>query len=152
MLPTRPPGTSTWLPYLGETLDAGVATLLAEEAILGLRFVYGLEPQIMPGIELTGTSAPSDRGYLNGPIDDIQLRSWGIQLVDGRMPGFAAIIGAARTNQAAVEIVRQHSAHQLPRVATDARPLADGRGVINTYAHGLHPGTPQILQTEQGEQ
>ena len=31
-------------------------------------------------------------GHLNGPIDDIQLRSWGIQLVDGRMPGFAAIV------------------------------------------------------------
>ncbi len=99
--------TKTWLPYLGETLDAGVATLLAEEAILALRFAYGQEPQKVAGLELTGTSAPSDRGYLNGPIDDIQLRSWGIQLVDGRMPGFAAIIGCARTNQAAVEIVRQ---------------------------------------------
>jgi acetyl-CoA synthase len=101
-----PPGTKTWLPYLGETLDAGVATLLAEEAVMGLRFVRGEEPQKMPGLELTGSSAPG-LGYLNGPIDDIQLRSWGIQLVDGRMPGFAAIIGAARTNQAAVEIVRQ---------------------------------------------
>jgi acetyl-CoA synthase len=100
------PDDKTWLPYLGETLDAGVATLLAEEAIMGLRFAYGREPQPMPGLELTGTSAP-DTGYLNGPIDDIQLRSWGIQLVDGRMPGFAAIIGAARTNEAAVEIVRQ---------------------------------------------
>jgi acetyl-CoA synthase len=100
------PNDQTWLPYLGETLDAGVATLLAEEAIMGIRFARGQEPQPMPGLELTGSSAPGP-GYLNGPIDDIQLRSWGIQLVDGRMPGFAAIIGAARTNQAAVEIVRQ---------------------------------------------
>jgi len=46
-------------------------------------------------------------GYLNGPIDDIQLRSWGIQLVDGRMPGFAAIVGAAHSNEAAVAIVRE---------------------------------------------
>ncbi|HSJ53890.1 MAG TPA: CO dehydrogenase/CO-methylating acetyl-CoA synthase complex subunit beta, partial [Anaerolineae bacterium] len=105
LLHTPPPG-KTWLPYLGETLDAGVATLLAEEGVMALRFVYGQEPQKMPGLELTGTSAPGN-GYLNGPIDDIQLRSWGIQLVDGRMPGFAAIIGAARTNQAAVELVRQ---------------------------------------------
>ncbi len=100
------PTDRTWLPYLGETLDAGVATLLAEEGIMGIRFAYGLEPQKMPGLELTGSSAPAP-GYLNGPIDDIQLRSWGIQLVDGRMPGFAAVIGYARTNQAAVEIVRQ---------------------------------------------
>ena len=101
-----PPGNRLWLPYLGETLDAGVATLLAEEAIEGIRFAYGQEPAPMPGLKLTGSSAPAD-GYLNGPIDDIQLRSWGIQLVDGRMPGFAAIIGAAKTNEAAVEIVRQ---------------------------------------------
>ncbi len=87
------PNDQTWLPYLGETLDAGVATLLAEEGIMGIRFAYGQEPQPMPGLELTGSSAPGP-GYLNGPIDDIQLRSWGIQLVDGRMPGFAAIIGA----------------------------------------------------------
>jgi acetyl-CoA synthase len=100
------PSNATWVPYLGETLDAGVATLLAEEGIMGIRFAYGQEPQKMPGLELTGSSAPAD-GYLNGPIDDIQLRSWGIQLVDGRMPGFAAVIGAAKTNQAAVEIVRQ---------------------------------------------
>ncbi|MGD8518361.1 MAG: CO dehydrogenase/CO-methylating acetyl-CoA synthase complex subunit beta, partial [Anaerolineae bacterium] len=74
-----PPGSKTWLPYLGETLDAGVATLLAEEAVMGLRFARGEEPQKMPGLELTGSSAPGP-GYLNGPIDDIQLRSWGIQL------------------------------------------------------------------------
>jgi len=100
------PEAKTWVPYLGETLDAGVATLMAEEAIEGIRFAYGQEPAPMPGLTLTGSSAPGD-GYLNGPIDDIQLRSWGIQLVDGRMPGFAAIIGAAKTNEAAVEIVRQ---------------------------------------------
>jgi hypothetical protein len=46
-------------------------------------------------------------GHLNGPIDDIQLRSWGIQLVDGRMPGFAAIVGAAKSNEVAVKIVRE---------------------------------------------
>ena len=40
--------------------------------------------------------AENGSGHLNGPIDDIQLRSWGIQLVDGRMPGFAAIVGAAQ--------------------------------------------------------
>jgi acetyl-CoA synthase len=55
---------------------------------------------------MTGSSAPGD-GYLNGPIDDIQLRSWGIQLVDGRMPGFAAIVGAAKSNEVAVKIVRE---------------------------------------------
>ncbi len=113
LLHPQPEG-SIWLPYLGETLDCGVATLFAEEAIEGIRFAYGQQPEPMPGLQLTGTSFTSPDtegedagGYVNGPIDDIQLRSWGIQLVDGRMPGFAAIIGAAKSNEAAVQIIRE---------------------------------------------
>jgi len=108
------PGDTLWLPYLGETLDSGAATLLAMEAIEAVRFVRGQQPEPIPGLNLTGTSFTSPDGnggggggYANGPIDDIQLRAWGIQLVDGRMPGFAAIVGAARSNEAAVSIVRE---------------------------------------------
>ena len=110
------PGESVWLPYLGETLDSGTATLLATEAIEAIRFVRGQQPEPIPGLRLTGTSFTSPDagngdgeggGYANGPIDDIQLRAWGIQLVDGRMPGFAAIVGAAKSNEAAVSIVRE---------------------------------------------
>ena len=36
-----------WLPYLGETLDSGVATLYAEEIIEGVRFARHQEPQII---------------------------------------------------------------------------------------------------------
>ncbi len=107
------PGDNMWLPYLGETLDSGAATLFAEELIEGIRFARGVQPERIPGLNLTGTSftspdeAGNGGGYANGPIDDIQLRSWGIQLVDGRMPGFAAILGAAKTNEIAVQIVRE---------------------------------------------
>ena len=69
----------------------------------------------IPGLQLTGTSFTSPDGngdgdgggHANGPIDDIQLRAWGIQLVDGRMPGFAPSSGAAKSNEAAVSIVRE---------------------------------------------
>ncbi|RME82304.1 MAG: CO dehydrogenase/CO-methylating acetyl-CoA synthase complex subunit beta, partial [Caldilineae bacterium] len=109
------PSEKHWTPYLGETLDSGMATLLAAEAIEGIRFVYGLQPEPYPGFHLAGGTAftspdngdGSDDGHLNGPIDDIQLRSWGIQLVDGRMPGFAAIVGCAKSNEVAVQIVRE---------------------------------------------
>jgi len=109
------PGKEIWLPYLGETLDCGAATLLAEETIEGIRFARGLEPQkitwdssYIPSSSFTSPDADAEAGkLLNGPIDDIQLRSWGIQLVDGRMPGFAAVIGAARSNEAAVQIIRE---------------------------------------------
>ena len=118
------PSDCRWMPYLGETLDSGMATLFAAEAIEALRFVKGDEPQRIPGFHMTGgsftspdtlTAGPSPtgqkgeggNGFLNGPIDDVQLRSWGIQLVDGRMPGFAAIVGAAKSNEVAVKIVRE---------------------------------------------
>ncbi|MCJ7725270.1 MAG: CO dehydrogenase/CO-methylating acetyl-CoA synthase complex subunit beta, partial [Acidimicrobiia bacterium] len=111
------PSRGQWTPYLGETLDSGMATLLAAETIEAIRYVYGLQPESMPGFDLAGgTSFTSPdmnggegqppNGHLNGAIDDIQLRSWGIQLVDGRMPGFAAIVGCASSNEAAVQIVR----------------------------------------------
>jgi acetyl-CoA synthase len=111
------PSSRHWTPYLGETLDSGMATLIAAETIEAVRFVYGLQPEPKPGFKLAGgtsftspeaaTGAGTAGGYLNGPIDDIQLRSWGIQLVDGRMPGFAAIVGAAKSNEVAVKIVRE---------------------------------------------
>jgi acetyl-CoA synthase len=111
------PSAQRWTPYLGETLDSGMATLLAAEAIEAIRFVYSLQPEPMPGFKLAGGTAftspdgssngNGEDGHLNGPIDDIQLRSWGIQLVDGRMPGFAAIVGAAKSNEVAVKIVRE---------------------------------------------
>ena len=110
------PGQHMWLPYLGETLDAGMATLFAEEMIEGVRFAEGTEPQKITwgGQYQASTSftspelaAAGGEQRLNGPIDDIQLRAWGIQLVDGRMPGFAAIIGCAKSNEVAVKIVRE---------------------------------------------
>jgi acetyl-CoA synthase len=121
-----PPG-SRWTPYLGETLDSGMATLLAAEGIEGVRFVRGQEPMPYPGFTMTGSSAPGD-GYLNGPIDDIQLRSWGIQLVDGRMPGFAAIVGAAKSNEVAVKIVREL---QRRNILTFLSGNVNGRSIIH---------------------
>jgi len=109
------PAARHWSPYLGETLDSGMATLLAAESIEAIRFIYGLQPEPMKGFAPAGGTAftspdngdGSGNGHLNGPIDDIQLRSWGIALVDGRMPGFAAIVGAAKSNEVAVKIVRE---------------------------------------------
>ncbi len=104
------PAARYWTPYLGETLDAGMATLLAAESIEAIRFIYGLQPEPRPGFTLSGgTSYPhlEENGHLNGPIDDIRLRAWGIQLVDGRMPGFAAIVGCAKSNAVAVKIVNE---------------------------------------------
>lgn len=91
------PEDKIWKPYLGEALDSGMATLFAEEIILALRYIHGLEPAVDP-----------ETGYVyNGFITDTIQRNLGIQLVDGRMPGFAAIIGAAPDDDTAVKIVRE---------------------------------------------
>jgi len=84
------PEDELWLPYLGDTLDCGVATLIAEETIEALKFVMG---NPVEGIWLSFT-------------DDSTLRLQGIKLVDGRMPGFAAIVGCTETNEEAVRLVR----------------------------------------------
>jgi acetyl-CoA synthase len=127
------PSPERWTPYLGETLDSGVATLLAEEVIEAVRFIQGQQPEVYPGFELAGgTDYPelggNGDGHLNGPIDDIQLRSWGIQLVDGRMPGFAAIVGCARSNEVAVKIVLEL---QRRNILTFLCGNVNGRSIIH---------------------
>jgi acetyl-CoA synthase len=133
------PSEQRWTPYLGETLDSGMATLIAAEIIEAIRYVYGLQPERMPGFELAGGTAftspdagngaeAAADGHLNGAIDDIQLRSWGIQLVDGRMPGFAAIIGCAKSNAAAVQIVREL---QKRNILTFLSGNVNGRSIID---------------------
>jgi len=133
------PSQKHWTPYLGETLDSGMATLLAAETIEAIRYVYGLQPEPMPGFELAGGTSftspdmdggaeGSQNGHLNGAIDDIQLRTWGIQLVDGRMPGFAAIVGCAKSNEAAVQIVREL---QRRNILTFLSGNVNGRSIID---------------------
>jgi acetyl-CoA synthase len=139
------PDAEKWTPYLGETLDSGMATLIAAEVIEAIRFIYNLEPQLYPGFELAGGTAypgigsgDGRNGHLNGPIDDIQLRTWGIQLVDGRMPGFAAIVGAAKDNKTAVKIIREL---QKRNILTFLSGNVNGRSIIDQlYEEGVELG------------
>src|SRR5512144_447811 len=123
-----------------------MATLLAAETIAGVRCPPGLQPDLYPRFCLAGCTsftspefeAANGDGHLNGPIDDIQLRSWGIQLVDGRMPGFAAIVGAARTNKAAVAIVREL---QRRNILTFLSGNVNGRSIIDQlHEEGVEMG------------
>ena len=91
------PDEHLWKPYLGEALDSGMASLFAEEIIMAIRYVNGLEPVTDP-----------ETGYVyNGFVTDTIQRNLGIQLVDGTMPGFAAVIGAAPDDDTAVKIIRE---------------------------------------------
>jgi len=86
------PSEKLWLPYLGGTLDAGVATLWAEEIIEGIKYIDGPDP--VDGIWL-------------GAATDVIIRERGIEFVDGTAPGFAACVGAAKDSKTAVKIARE---------------------------------------------
>ncbi len=91
LLPLRP-SENVWLPYLGSALDAGVAALFACEILEACKYLIGPSP--VEGIWL-------------GAASDIIMRERGIEFVDGTAPGFAAITGAAPTNELAVKIARE---------------------------------------------
>ncbi len=85
------PFDDNWLPYLSQALDGGIAALMLEEILMLLRYAEGFEPA---------------NGY-EGFLSDTRMRTLGVQLVDGRIPGFAAIIGAPADSKTAVKIVRE---------------------------------------------
>ena len=88
------------LPYLGPTLDAGMATLFAEELIEAIRYLE------TPDFYISQEEPTDDHIWL-GAADDIILRKRGIEFVDGTAPGFAAVLGAAPTKEIAVNIARE---------------------------------------------
>ena len=88
------------LPYLAPALDAGMATLFAEEIIEALRY------QGEPDAYLTGEDPQDGRIWL-GAADDVILRKRGIEFVDGTAPGFAAIVGAAPSPEIAARIAQE---------------------------------------------
>jgi len=85
------PEERVWLPYLGHGLDEGAATMFAQEILCALDYLNGYE---LP------------EGYY-GFLTDTSQREVGIQLVDGRMPGFAAVLGPAPSNEVAVHVIRE---------------------------------------------
>ncbi len=88
------------LPYLGPTLDAGMATLFAEEISEAIRYLE------QPNFYTKTEDVTADNIWL-GAADDIILRKRGVEFVDGTAPGFAAIVGAAPTKEIAAKIAQE---------------------------------------------
>jgi acetyl-CoA synthase len=112
LLPQRP-SEEVWLPYLGSALDAGVATLFACEIIEACKYLNG--------------DGPVDGIWL-GAASDVIIRERGIEFVDGTAPGFAAITGAAPTNEIAVRIARdlqEKNIYVFMAGSTDGKQFAE---------------------------
>ncbi len=106
------PADRVWLPYLGHGLDAGAAAMFAQEILCAIDYLNGYKP---------------GDGYL-GFLSDTSMREVGIQLVDGRMPGFAAILGPAPTTEEAVRVVRELQKRNIlifPLAVRDGKTLKD---------------------------
>ncbi|MFA6130093.1 MAG: acetyl-CoA decarbonylase/synthase complex subunit alpha/beta [Candidatus Omnitrophota bacterium] len=81
---------------LGGVLNKGVATLICEEILAALAVLNHEHPK--GGI---------------GFIPDKVLRSLGLQLVDGRISGIAVILGPAKDEQSAVDLIRNFQSRSI---------------------------------------
>ncbi|MDD5107995.1 MAG: acetyl-CoA decarbonylase/synthase complex subunit alpha/beta [Candidatus Omnitrophica bacterium] len=81
---------------LGGLLNKGVATLICEEILAALAVLNQEHPK--DGL---------------GFIPDNILRSLGLQLVDGRIAGIAVILGPAKDEQAAVDLIRNFQSKSI---------------------------------------
>ncbi len=110
------PADRRWTPYLGETLDSGMATLLAEEVIEALRFVYGraarADPRLPPGrrhrlhqpsTEATATATATSTARSTTSSCAPGASSWSTAACPASPPSSAA----PSRNEVAVKIVRE---------------------------------------------
>lgn len=94
------PQDRLWIPYLGHTLDAGMAALFSDEIIEAIKYTQKPLPYLPE-------SSPNEDHLWLGAANDVIMRERGIEFVDGTAPGFAACVGYCPTNQEAVKIARE---------------------------------------------
>ncbi len=108
MLPPIP-AEKHHLPYLGPGLDAGLATLFAEEIYEAIRILE------QPDFYVYGEDIidKSSQNIWVGPANDIILRKRGVEFVDGSAPGFAAIVGSAPSVEEACALAHEYQTKNL---------------------------------------
>ena len=114
------PTEKLWMPYLGHTLDAGMAALFADEIIEAIKYTE----QPLPYLPETN---PHDGKLWLGAANDVIMRERGIEFVDGTAPGFAAIVGHCPSTEIAVKIARELQEKNLYvflSAATDGNSMA----------------------------
>lgn len=90
----------TELNSLAPVLDAGIAALFAAEITEAIRYYENSDRYIR-------NEAPVGDSLWLGAADDVILRKRGVEFVDGSVPGFAAILGAAPDNGTAEAIAAE---------------------------------------------
>jgi acetyl-CoA synthase len=114
------PEDNLWVPYLGHTLDAGMATLFADEIIESIKYTHSPTPYFTK-------PNPDEEHLWLGAASDIIMRERGIEFVDGTAPGFAACVGYCPTNEIAVQLARELQEKNLyvfMSASTDGKSMA----------------------------
>jgi acetyl-CoA synthase len=97
-----------YLPYLGPLLDAGMAAILAEEIVEGIRYIRE------PDFYYVSEETEPDQGKLwLGAAEDTIFRKRGVSFVDGTAPGFVAIVGAAPNPEIAKAIALEYQRRSI---------------------------------------
>ena len=81
---------------LAQALNAGLATAVGAEIIEGLKYVEGKDPY----------GADSGIGFVPDPV----IRSLGVPLVTGDIPGVAVVLGKAETPSDVAQVVKDYQA------------------------------------------
>ena len=84
---------------LAQALNAGLATAVGAEIIEGLKYVEGKDPY----------GADSGIGFVPDPV----IRSLGVPLVTGDIPGVAVVLGKAETPSDVAQVVKDYQAKGL---------------------------------------
>ncbi len=79
---------------LGQALNAGLATAVGAEILEGLKYVDGGDPY----------AGDTGIGFVPDPI----IRSLGVPLVTGDIPGVAVVLGKAENPEAVVKVVKDY--------------------------------------------
>jgi len=96
------------LPYLGPLLDAGMASIFAEEISEAIRYLED------PNFYLVSEDIDEASGRIwLGAAEDTVFRKRGVEFVDGTAPGFAAIVGAAPDPETAKWIAEEYQKKNL---------------------------------------
>ncbi len=86
-------------PELGDALNAGLATAVGAEIIEGLKYIDGADPY----------ANESGIGFVPDPI----IRSLGVPLVTGDIPGVAVVIGKADNAEDVANVVKDYQSKGL---------------------------------------
>ena len=84
---------------IGQALNAGLATAVGAEIIEGLKYVGGAEPY----------AAESGIGFVPDPV----IRSLGVPLVTGDIPGVAVVLGKADNAEDVAKVVKDYQSKGL---------------------------------------